>query len=440
MSLDPQTLRLDGIYQQRDPARFMQRIKLAAGALSSLQAEQIATLAERHAGGRLHLTTRGSIELHDLLAVDLPPLLAGLLAVGLSGRGACGGAVRGVACSTTFSPHYRECQALARRLHRYFTGNPRFEGLPKKFKIGVDGDRQGGRQLIQDCGLVFAGNNPEGESLWEVWCAGGLGREPRAAFLLRERVDETELLALLEGILTIYRARAAAGKRLKHVVAELGEPAFRAALAAATRPLPTPPPASGLGTVLGIPADEAPLLVSIFAGEVSAAALRQLAQLAGEYAGGVLLITADQDVALVASSEKARTALQQRLLLLGLGEEALPPQPVFRVCPGSHECKMGLAPTRDVARALLGALPPDAVTTSFAISGCPNSCSQPQLAAIGIVATRLEKDAQGGRSPRFDLYRRIDNGLGLRTASDIPLADLNMTVLRHRNSPAAPLP
>lgn len=422
MSLDPQTLRLDGIYQQRDPERFMQRIKLAAGALSSVQAGQIADLAEKHAGGRLHLTTRGSIELHDVLGTDLPPLQAGLLAVGLTGRGACGGAVRGVASSTTFSPHYRDCQALARRVHRHFTGNPRFEGLPKKFKIGVDGERGNGRHLIQDCGLVFAGRNVEGEPLWEVWCAGGLGREPRPAFLLRERVDETELFAILEAILTVYRARAAAGKRLKHVVAELGEATFRAALAAAHRPLPTPPPASGLGTVLGLPSATPPVTVPVFAGELTAATLRQLSQLAAAFAGGVLLVTADQDLTLVPSDEPARTALQQRLRL-ELGEEALQPQPVCRVCPGNHECKMGLAPTRDVARQLLVAQS-GRLQTRFAVSGCPNSCSQPQLADFGIVATRLVADTSGQRTPRFDLYRRAGDTLGTVVAEQLHLPEL----------------
>lgn len=429
MTLDPMTLRLDGIYQQRDPARFMQRIKIPAGALSSEQAEQVARLAERYAGGRLHLTTRGSIELHDLSVDVLAPMQAGLLAVGLTGRGACGGAVRGVACSTTFSPHYRECQALARRLHRYFTGNPHFEGLPKKFKIGVDGDRKAGRYLIQDCGLVFAGYSEDGEALWEVWCAGGLGREPHAAFLLRERVDESELLTLVEAILTVYRARAAKGERLKHVVKALGEAPFRVALAAATPPTLTPPPASGLGVALGMPTAEAPLHVPVFAGELSSIALHQLAHLAAQFADGVLLLTADQDVAMIPAGEKERAALHQRLIVLGLGEQTLRPQPVFRVCPGSHECKMGLAPTRDVARLLLDGVGASPLQT-FAISGCPNSCSQPQLADFGIIACRRVTDSAGVRIPRFDLYRRVESGFGAVVASDLSVEELRDALSR----------
>ncbi|HKL49079.1 MAG TPA: hypothetical protein VJ882_05440, partial [Desulfuromonadales bacterium] len=45
-------------------------------------------------------------------------------------------------------------------------------------------------------------------------------------------------------------------------------------------------------------------------------------------------------------------------------------------------------------------------------SGCPNSCSQPQLADIGIVTEKLARNEEGAREPRFALYRRFDQGLG----------------------------
>ena len=65
---------------------------------------------------------------------------------------------------------------------------------------------------------------------------------------------------------------------------------------------------------------------------------------------------------------------------------------------------MGLAPTRDIAGALLDAMGPVARSFSWAISGCPNCCAQPQLAQVGVVATRLVSDPEG-RSARYDLYR-----------------------------------
>ncbi len=426
-------LRLDGIYQQRDPGRFMQRIKVPAGALSSEQAFKVAALAESFAGGRLHLTTRGSIELHDLLAEDLPPVNSGLAAVGLSGRGACGGAVRGVSCSSTFSPHYPACQALAQRLHRHFAGNPYFEGLPKKFKIGVDGSPAAGRHLIQDVGLVHAGDEA-GQVLWDVWCAGGLGREPQAGFLLGNRTREGRLIPLIEGILRVYRGHGAAGKRLKHLVAAIGEAGLRDLLRQEIRELPTATVDNGLGRILpavsGTTPQPKPLHLPVFAGEVPAATLRQLTQLAADHAGGILLLTADQDIAFFPADAAERVALRNGLAELGLADQETLPRPAFRICPGSHECRMGLAATRDVARQILTGIGDRSPAGGFAICGCPNSCSQPQLAAIGIVASRSRKDEDGGRTPLFDLYRRDGEGLGSRVAEQLPLTELLSVIER----------
>ena len=50
MTLDPQKLRIEGVYEQRQPGNFMVRVKVPGGALSAEQACQVATIAERFAG------------------------------------------------------------------------------------------------------------------------------------------------------------------------------------------------------------------------------------------------------------------------------------------------------------------------------------------------------------------------------------------------------
>jgi sulfite reductase beta subunit-like hemoprotein len=94
---------------------------------------------------------------------------------------------------------------------------------------------------------------------------------------------------------------------------------------------------------------------------------------------------------------------------------------------------MGLAPTRDLARRLLAAQSAS-LRTSFAISGCPNSCSQPQLADFGIVATRLAADETGNRTPRFDLYRRSDDTLGSRIAEQLTDDELLASIASYLNN------
>jgi sulfite reductase beta subunit-like hemoprotein len=82
---------------------------------------------------------------------------------------------------------------------------------------------------------------------------------------------------------------------------------------------------------------------------------------------------------------------------------------------------MGLAPTRDIARRVITSLEPDSRKRTLAISGCVNSCSQPQLAEIGIATTKLTKGVDGLRFPTFDLYHRSDEGLGQVVACGVDL-------------------
>jgi sulfite reductase beta subunit-like hemoprotein len=85
---------------------------------------------------------------------------------------------------------------------------------------------------------------------------------------------------------------------------------------------------------------------------------------------------------------------------------------------------MGLAPTRDIARQVIGQLGPAGRRLTFAVSGCPNSCPQPQLADVGILTSRLTKGEDGARSPRFDFYRRSGDGLGVAVAEGLTLEEL----------------
>ena len=78
MTIEKQKMRLEGIYPQRQKEFFMQRIKLPAGIISAQQALRVADIAKGSARGLVHLTTRGSIELHWLTRGDLTAVAAQL--------------------------------------------------------------------------------------------------------------------------------------------------------------------------------------------------------------------------------------------------------------------------------------------------------------------------------------------------------------------------
>jgi len=424
MSTATSEYRLDGIYRQRQEGYFMQRVKLPAGIISTSQARAVAAISARFGQGTVHLTTRGSMEIHWLKEEDLPQVKRELAKAGLTSRGACGGAVRGITCGSQGAQGFPALEALARRLQRHFTGNPRYERLPKKFKIGIEADVVGGRHLIQDVGLVLAGE--EGYArYYDIWIAGGLGREPRPGFLFSERVPEERIIPIIEAVVRVYATHAPPPKRLKFLATEFGEERLRELIEAESVYGEQIPPVVGLPEHL-VPATEGRQRIElpVFAGMLTAGQLERIADVADTCADGVLAVTANQDVALLLSPGvdgiATLEAVQQST---GLAPDS--PIAAMRVCPGNHECLMGLAPTRDLAREVQARMGEPGRNLSWALSGCPNSCSQPQLADVGIISSALVKGKSGERTPRFDIYRRTPGGrLGSAVAQALTAEEL----------------
>jgi sulfite reductase beta subunit-like hemoprotein len=424
MSVDFKKLRLFGVYQQKNPEELMLRVKIPGGLLATEQAHAIATISTSFSNGHLHLTSRGSIEFHKLKLEHLDDIFDRLNTVGLTTRGACGGAVRGIACNTTFSPGYGLAQHLAERLNRHFAGNPEFEGLPKKFKVAVETNYDKGHHLIQDFGIVMVGTSDT--PLYDIWCGGGLGREPQASFLLEQKVPEHRLLPLLEAVVQVYRDNTPPPKRLKYLLNNIGETEFRRLLSLelkqhlnAELPQIDRSPLDAEAKFIDIP---------LFGGQLEATQLHKLAQLAERFCHSRLATTTNQNIALPVTDQSLTAALKSALENSGFDlHDSFASR--LRMCPGNHECKMGLTATRQLGAVIQKSLPVAAQANSWAISGCPNSCSQPQLAAYGIVTTKLEKTETGERIPLFDLYQRRDGALGKRIAEKITETEL-LTIVR----------
>jgi ferredoxin-nitrite reductase len=399
--------------------------------ISSRQARAVCEAADRFGRGCVHLTSRGSIEIHWIKENDLPELKRLLSSVGLTSRGACGGAVRGVSCSSRGSAGFPQVEALARRLHRHFSGNPRFERLPKKFKIAVEADYAGRRHLIQDVGLVLAGSR-EGRACYDVWIAGGLGREPQAGFLLTRGLVEERVIPLVEAIVRVYASHTPPGKRLKHLVREIGREELVRRIEADPGADEELPVTSGLSENLVVLAGDDRRLIQapVFAGNLSSAELGQLADFADSWSEGTLMVTTDQDVAFELAPGKDVETARGELAKAGFSGTSTLERTTFRICPGAHECRMGLALTRDVARTILDAAGPGAEKLVWAISGCVNSCTQPQLADAGIVVSKLVQADDGQRTPRFDVYRSVKDGLGQRTEEALTIGELLTVVER----------
>lgn len=413
MVLDDQQLRLEGVYRQNEQGEYMQRVKLPGGVLSVEQARALADLGGRFGSGTFHLSTRGSVEFHNLQGEDLPEVYRGLAAVGLFSRGACGGAVRGISCSSSFGPGFRRTQVILRHFLNHFSGNPHFEGLPKKFKIAFEAGYERSRHLIQDLAFVLVDEAGE-ESRYDIWIAGGLGREPQAGFLYADRVFESDLLPIAESIVEVYKAWGDKGRRLKHLLNAVGEAELRSRI---VRRLENKQPTvfSDAFPKALVPAEGSQrITLNIFAGELPALNLTRICDLVAAHDGRWLLVTPDQNIELLL--EGPTDSLERELSQAGF--EFTAGSGALRICPGNHECRMGLCATRDLSLRLQEEFGSQINERSLAISGCRNSCAQPQLAEFGILASKLKREGEQ-RIPLFDLYRSQEVGLGMAVATEL---------------------
>src|ERR1700720_1703866 len=214
-----------GVYTQGDGAgvtggqggegralqRFMVRIRIPNGMMSSQQLRTIADLTRRHANGIADLTARQNIQLHWVTIESLPEVLDGLWQVGLNTMGACGDVVRNVTGCPVAGVDAEEivdASPLVLEASRLLAGNSDFYNLPRKFKISITGCRVWcPYPEINDIGLTAltreVGGKPEVGFSLRV--AGGLSTEPYLGARLNAFVRWNQVLPVVKGIAELFR-------------------------------------------------------------------------------------------------------------------------------------------------------------------------------------------------------------------------------------------
>jgi sulfite reductase (NADPH) hemoprotein beta-component len=129
--------------------------------------------------------------------------------------------------------------------------------------------------------------------------------------------------------------------------------------------------------------------VTLPLGDVSAAQLRVLADLAAAYGDGAVRTTADQDLVLRWVRAADVPALFRRLEAASLGLPDANTIADVTSCPGAESCRLAVTQSRGLGRLLGDHLraQPDLVAAAedlqIKISGCPNGCGRHHVAGIG---------------------------------------------------------
>lgn len=402
---------VDGLYPEKAPGQYMVRVRIVGGRITLAQASALADFAEEYADGEWHVDTRENIELHGVTHENVVPLVEAIETIGLTTRGSCGDTVRNFVVGAEalhFDTTGRalDLQSIAEKLSRRFAGNPEFETLPRKFKIGFfSADDLEPLHRINDLGFLEE-RHESGPSTLAVYVGGGLGREPRLADLFFSNVpaDVTTLYELIVAAVSVFNElgerKNRAQARFKFVLEKLGAQRVRELILARWNP----PSTVNTRTVDAAAQHAAPLqgkhgihvqndgryrvFVPLIAGDVTSDLARLIVAAARHAGAGALALGTRQNIAIVDVPAQNVDALGRELAQIGLAPEGWNGPRDIVACPGSAQCRKAYLETRNFAHELAAALdaskaPAWAKRLRIGLSGCPNACTQPHIQELG---------------------------------------------------------
>jgi len=419
-----------GVYTQGDGAgvtggqggegralqRFMVRIRIPNGMMTSRQLRAIADLTRLHANGIADLTVRQNIQLHWVTIESLPEVIEGLWQVGLNTMGACGDVVRNVTgcpVAGVDADEIIDASPLVLEASRLLAGNSEFYNLPRKFKISITGCRVWcPYPEINDIGLTAITRTVNGkpETGFSLRVAGGLSAEPYLGARLNAFVRWNQVVPVVKGIAELFRDSEVLREhreraRLKFLFLRHGWTAERFQSELEDRigfhldpAAEEHPPDDVYRDHVGIHAQKQPGLSYVGAvalrGRITADQMQSAADLAERFAAGEVRATNMQNLLVVNVPTVNADDLAKELDDIGLKVGA---SPFFRgtvACSGTEFCKLAITETKAFSRWLVEEmeerLPGFDQHLKLHVTGCPNSCGQHWIADIGIEGKKIK--------------------------------------------------
>jgi sulfite reductase beta subunit-like hemoprotein len=431
-----------GVYGQRQPDVQMVRVKLPFGGVTPDQMESFADVVEKYAPlNKGHITTRQNIQIHHVPLRDMESLIREISTTGLSSREGCGNTMRnvtgdpwaGVAADEVFDP-----TPYAGAYIRYFVRHPTTQLMPRKIKTSFTGSSED-RAISGIHDIAFLSRERDGVKGFEIRVGGGTSIMARVAPTLSEFVeaDNGDYMMWAEAVLRIFdrqdwlrvnRARA----RIKVLIDKIGIDAFREQVEEelqgdwvaerefdverlrydddeqAKAPAKPPQAASPNGDRSeferflegNVQAQRqegfSTVEVKITRGDLTADQFRGLGQIMREYTGGYARSTVQQNFVLRWVRDESLYDVWQQLDALDLAEAGAREITDVVSCPGTDSCKLGIASSMGLNRAVKERVESMDITDSLTkkihikMSGCPNGCSQHHIANIGFYGASLK--------------------------------------------------
>lgn len=440
------------------PGKFMMRLRLPSGIITSTQMRTIAgIIAQYGEDGSADITTRQNIQLRGIRIEDIPDIFQKMHQVGLTSIQSGMDNVRNITGSPVAGIDAHELmdtRELVQQVQDMITnqgeGNPEFSNLPRKFNIAIGGCPDNSIHAeINDIAFVPAYQDAAKQTFGFNVLVGGFFSAKRceAAIPLNVWVTPDRVVEICRVILTVYRDNGLRANRQKSrlmwLIDELGLDAFRAKVQEQlSYTLAEAAPKDEINWEkrdhLGIYPQKQPGLnyvgLHIPVGKLLAPDMFTLARLAEVYGSGEMRLTVEQNVIIpYVPTENLETLLEEpSLQKFSANPGALVKGLVS--CTGAEFCNFALIETKNRALALIQEIEAEVTLTRpvrIHWTGCPNSCGQPQVADIGLMGTKVRKD--GKMQEGVDIYTGgkvgKDAHLGTCTTPGVACVDLKSVLL-----------
>lgn len=438
------------------PGKFMMRLRLPNGIITSSQTRILAEIVQRYGDeGSADITTRQNLQLRGILIEDLPDIFHRLKEVGLTSvqsgmdnvRNITGSPVAGLDADELI-----DTRELAYQVQDMITncgeGNPQFSNLPRKFNIAIAGCRDNSVHAeIND--IAFVPAYQDGNIGFNVLVGGFFSaKRCEAAIPLNAWASPSDVVDLCKAILTVYRDRGPRANRQKSrlmwLIDELGLEQFRAQVEQELGR--TLLPAAPKDEIIWDKRDHIGIYdqkqsglkyvgLHVPVGRLAAADLFDLARIADVYGSGELRLTVEENVIIPNVPESRIESLVKEPLLERFSIDPAPLTRALVSCTGAKFCNFALIETKSRAVGMIKELEAElSVPKPVRIhwTGCPNSCGQPQVADIGLMGTKVRKN--GKTLEGVDIYMGgtvgKDAHLGSCVQKSIPCEDLKPVLMQ----------
>lgn len=415
-----------GMYLQRDEEDaneeqfFMLRVKLTNGELSKEQLKAILDISKNYARQTLNLTVRQDVQFHYIKIQDVPKVFELLHEVGLSSVMAAGDVPRNVVscplCDVS-EDSIVNTKNVVRQINKMFEANKEFSNLPRKFKIGINGCKKHCiYHEIQDLG--FTAFLHETGVLFDVTVGGGLSGGKQIAKRLGLACREEEIAKIAKATALIFKEHGnrenRAKARMRHLIDEWGVQKFTQELLGHTdidfvtvdEPRITEKYSRNH---IGIQKQQNGLYsigCATNSGRLRAEGVQKILGILDTYGLDQIIITTTQDFIITGAAFADLVSIQNDLKPVFVANPTAL-QATTLACTGSEFCKFALTETKQFAKRLIDEIneqiPNCPIPVNIHIAGCNNSCSQPQVADIGLIATYV-KDKEDKRVEGYEVF------------------------------------